>query len=79
MNELWNALAAQVAAHLIEIEAGVAALLISFVFSLPEQFPRHFQDFWTIFRDTLQGAIPLKYVKTVHANPTPPAEPAQEK
>lgn len=48
-------------AHSTYIEAAVVALFISFVSSLPKQFPSSLQDYWTIFRDTLQGAIPLKY------------------
>lgn len=79
MNDLWNALATQAAAHLIEIEAALAALAISFIFSMPESFPKTLQAYWSWFRDTLQGAVPMKFQKTNHANPTNPAqEPGKE-
>lgn len=79
MNALWNALAQQIASHLVEVEAGVAALIISGVYSIPEQFPVTIQAYWSWFRDTLQGAVPMKFQKTIHVNPTQPAqEPGKE-
>lgn len=79
MNDLWNALAQQVASHLVEVMAGGAAILISGVYSIPEQFPTTLQAWWTWFRDTLQGAVPLKFQKANHPNPQPtPAQPEKE-
>jgi hypothetical protein len=87
MNALWNAIAAQVATHLPEVEAVVAALLIAGIFAIPEKIPTSLQEWWTWFRDTLQGAVPMKLLKqttpgaapSVGPRPIPPAGPAEEK
>lgn len=77
MNHLFNALAAQLAAHLVEVEGILLALVISWVFSIPANLPKTKQEWWTWFRDTLQGAVPMKF-QAHQPNPTP-ANPAQLK
>lgn len=84
MNDLWNALAQQIYSHLAAIEeaggAAVAALCISGIFAIPEKFPGlDLQAWWSWMRDTLQGAVPMKFQKANHPNPQPtPAEPEKD-
>lgn len=78
MSHLMNALGTQLANHLVEVEGVILALIISWIFSIPANLPKTKQEWWVWFRDTLQGAVPMKF----HAhtqNPTTPASPAQTK
>lgn len=80
MNALWNAVAQQIAAHSAAIEefltGAAAAVAVSGIYAIPEKFPGlDIQTWWTWMRDTLQGAVPMKFQKSNHATP---AEPGKE-
>lgn len=74
MHALLNALATQLAAHLVEVEGIILALIVSWIFSIPQNLPRTPQEWWTWFRDTLQGAVPMKF--QAH-QPVQPVNPTQ--
>lgn len=79
MNALWNALAQQISAHSAAIEefltGAAAAVAVSGIYAIPEKFPGlDVQTWWTWMRDTLQGAVPMKFQKSNHVTPVEPGK-----
>lgn len=56
-----------------KLSAALAVLGIAFASSMPEEYPRTFQDWWAWLRSGLQSSIPI------HRFPTQPGGPAQTK
>jgi len=64
------------------IDAGVGALVMATILSMPEKIPTRLQEFWTWMRDSLQSAVPNRRpvahsesLVAVHPQPSPPALP----
>ena len=64
------------------IDAGLGALVMATILSMPEKIPSRLQEWWTWMRDSLQSAVPNRRpvshsesLVAVHPQPSPPAPP----
>jgi hypothetical protein len=55
---VWEALRLHIVAHLTEYISLVSLLVIAFICTMPEMFPKTWQDWWSWLRNGLQTATP---------------------
>ncbi len=55
---VWEALRVHIVTHLPEYISLVSLLVIAFICTMPEMFPKTWQDWWSWLRNGLQTATP---------------------
>lgn len=68
MNQLLNAIAANLYQHLTTIGVGSGVLFFAVIHNMPPEPPSSMQEYWTWVRDSLQTAIPVRQAR--QQNPT---------
>lgn len=87
MNAILIQLGSFLAAHETLLTAGISALFVAAVCTMPAKAPlipadHPIQDVWTWIRDTLQTAVPaarMNHANGQNQNPLRPADPANQK
>jgi hypothetical protein len=73
----YVAIQEQLVKHSEAILEALLALLVAIGLTIPEVFPKSFQDFWSWGRAAIHVAMPMRQLPPSNPNP-PPAEPPKQ-